>query len=158
MIGLALVTLVAVLAAGITTSFRGAVNDIWKNADYAITAQNNFSPIPPTAADAAAKNPIVEAVGNVRTGEVGAFGKKLFATAVNPPSSTMFHLNWITGSQATMATLGSRRRVRRQELRQVAQAGRRLAGPGDVRRRAAKDVQGQGHLRSARRRLAVRDE
>ena len=46
MIGLALVTLVAVLAAGITTSFRGAVNDIWKNADYAITAQNNFSPDP----------------------------------------------------------------------------------------------------------------
>ena len=30
MIGLALVTLVAVLAAGITKSFRGAVNDLWK--------------------------------------------------------------------------------------------------------------------------------
>ncbi|HEX4527140.1 MAG TPA: FtsX-like permease family protein [Gaiellaceae bacterium] len=107
MIGLALVTLVAVLAAGITSSFRGAVNDIWQNADYAITAQNNFTPIPPTAADAVARNPIVEAVGNVRTGNVGAFGKKLFATAVNPPSSTMFHLNWITGSSATMATLGA---------------------------------------------------
>jgi putative ABC transport system permease protein len=96
-----------VLAAGITSSFRGAVNNIWQNADYAITAQNNFSPIPPAAAEAAAKNPIVEAVGNVRTGEVGAFGKKLFATAVNPPSSTMFHLDWITGSQETMATLGA---------------------------------------------------
>jgi putative ABC transport system permease protein len=107
MIGLALVTLVAVLAAGITSSFRGAVNDIWQNADYAITAQNNFTPIPPTAADAAAKIPIVEAVGNVRTGDVGAFGKKLFATAVNPPSSTMFHLDWVTGSSATMATLGA---------------------------------------------------
>jgi putative ABC transport system permease protein len=107
MIGLALVTLVAVLAAGITTTFRSAVNNIWKNADYAITAQNNFSPIPPTAADAAAQNPIVEAVGNVRTGEVGAFGKRLFATAVNPPSSTMFHLDWIMGSQATIATLGA---------------------------------------------------
>ena len=107
MIGLALVTLVAVLAAGITTSFRGAVNKIWQNADYAITAQNNFSPIPPAAAEAAAKSPIVEAIGNVRTGEVAAFGKKLFATAVNPPSSTMFHLDWITGSQQTMATLGA---------------------------------------------------
>jgi putative ABC transport system permease protein len=107
MIGLALVTLVAVLAAGITSSFRGAVNDIWKNADYAITAQNNFTPIPPTAAEAAAKSPIVEAVGNVRTGQVGAFGKSLFATAVNPPSSTMFHLDWIEGSQQTMASLGA---------------------------------------------------
>ena len=45
MIGLALVTLVATLAAGITTTFRGAVNDIFV-ADYAITAQNNYSPIP----------------------------------------------------------------------------------------------------------------
>jgi putative ABC transport system permease protein len=107
MIGLALVTLVAVLAAGITSSFRNAVNDIWHNADYAITAQNNFSPIPPTAADAAAKSPIVEAVGNVRTGDVAAFGSKLFATAVNPPSSTMFHLDWISGSSETMATLGA---------------------------------------------------
>ena len=43
----------------------------------------------------------------MRTGEVGVFGKRLFATAVNPPSSTMFHLDWIAGSQATMATLGN---------------------------------------------------
>jgi putative ABC transport system permease protein len=106
MIGLALVTLVAVLAAGITSSFRGAVDRIWQNANYAITAQNNFTPIPPTAADAAAKSPIVEAVGNVRTGDVAAFGKTFFATAVNPPSSTMFHLDWVKGSQETMASLG----------------------------------------------------
>ena len=46
MIGLALVTLVTMLAAGIISSFKGSVKQIWKNADYAITAQNNFSPIP----------------------------------------------------------------------------------------------------------------
>ena len=51
MIGLALVTLVAVLASGITSSFRSAVNDIWHNAGYAITAQNNFSPVPIAAAE-----------------------------------------------------------------------------------------------------------
>ena len=45
MIGLALVTLVATLAAGITQTFRGAVNDLFV-ADYAITSQNNYSPIP----------------------------------------------------------------------------------------------------------------
>ena len=106
MIGLALVTLVAVLAAGITHSFRGAVDKIWRNADYAITAQNNFSPIPPAAADAAAKSPIVEAVGNVRTGDAAAFGKGFFATAVNPAASTMFTLDWTLGNQQTMAQLG----------------------------------------------------
>jgi putative ABC transport system permease protein len=107
MIGLALVTLVAVLAAGITTSFRGAVEKIWRNADYAITAQNNFTPIPPAAADAAAKSPLVEAVGNVRTGDVAAYGKSFFATAVNPVSSTMFTLDWVQGSQQTLAELGA---------------------------------------------------
>ncbi|HEY8724360.1 MAG TPA: FtsX-like permease family protein [Gaiellaceae bacterium] len=106
MIGLALVTLVAVLAAGITTSFRGSVDKIWKNADYAITAQNNFTPIPPASANAVARNPIVEAVGNVRTGDAGAFGKAFFATAVNPAAATMFTLDWVQGSDRTMAQLG----------------------------------------------------
>src|SRR5204863_1298016 len=45
MIGLALVTLVSVMAAGITKSFRGAVNDL-RVSGYAVTAQNNFDPIP----------------------------------------------------------------------------------------------------------------
>ena len=106
MIGLALVTLVAVLASGITTSFRSAVDKIWHNADYAVTAQNNFSPIPVAAADAAAKVPGVEAVGNVRTGDAKAFGHSFFATAVNPPGATMFRLDWKVGSNATIATLG----------------------------------------------------
>ena len=107
MIGLALVTLVAVLAAGITSSFRGAVEKLWKNADYAITAQNNFSPIPTTVADAAAKAPGVEAVGNVRTGQARAFGKTFFATAVNPATSTMFKIDWKEGSPAVLASLGA---------------------------------------------------
>jgi len=107
MIGLALVTLVALLAAGITSSFRGAVGKIWRNADYAITAQNNFSPISPAAADAVAHAPGVEAVGNVRTGEAAAFGKKFFATAVNPPAASMFHLDWRAGSSSTIADLGA---------------------------------------------------
>ena len=106
MIGLALVTLVAVLASGITSSFRSAVNDIWHNAGYAITAQNNFSPVPIAAADAARTVPGVEAVGNVRTGDAKAFGHSFFATAVNPAGATMFKLDWKLGSAATLATLG----------------------------------------------------
>jgi putative ABC transport system permease protein len=106
MIGLALVTLVSVLAAGLISSFKGAVDDIWKNADYAITAQNNFSPIPIAAADAAAKAPGVIAVGNVRTGETRAFNKTVLATAVNPAASQMFNLDWVSGSSSTIATLG----------------------------------------------------
>ena len=107
MIGLALVTLVAVLAAGITSSFRGAVERIWESADYVITAQNNFSPIPPAAANAVAKSRDVEAVANVRTGNVAAFGQSFFATAVNSAAATTFKLDWQEGSARTLATLGN---------------------------------------------------
>jgi putative ABC transport system permease protein len=107
MIGLALVTLVAVLAAGITTTFRSAVHDLWGGADYAITAQNNFSPIPVSAAEAVADAPGVEAVANVRTGDALAFGKRFFATAVNPAAATAFNVDWSQGSDAVMASLGA---------------------------------------------------
>ena len=106
MIGLALVTLVAVLAAGIVTTFRSAVDDLWKNADYALTAQNNFSPIPVSVSDTAAKAPGVEAVGDVRAGQAKAFGDVYNATAVTPSTSKIFSLDWKDGSDAVLAQLG----------------------------------------------------
>jgi ABC-type antimicrobial peptide transport system permease subunit len=108
MIGLALVTLVATLAAGIIASFEGAVNDLWKDSDsdYAITAQNNFSPIPVDAANAAARAPGVVAVMNVRTGEVRAFDETIFATAVDPTARDLIALKWKDGSQDVLANLG----------------------------------------------------
>jgi ABC-type antimicrobial peptide transport system permease subunit len=108
MIGLALVTLVSMLAAGIVASFRSSVHDIWKNADYAITAQNNFSPIPIAPSEAIAKTPGVLAVGNVRGGETLAFGHKIGTTAVDPTARNMFNLKWKQGSADVLATLGAR--------------------------------------------------
>jgi putative ABC transport system permease protein len=105
MIGLALVTLVATLAAGIVNTFEGAVNDLFR-ADYAITAQNNFSPIPTDAADAAAQVPGVTAVGNVRTGEVRVLGETEFATAVDPGMREVISMEWTEGSQDVLANLG----------------------------------------------------
>ena len=105
MIGLALVTLVATLAAGIVNSFRGAVNDLFTG-DYAITAQNNFSPIPTSAAEAAAQAPGVTTVGSVRTGEARIFNSTEFATAVDPGMKDVISMDWIEGSQDTLATLG----------------------------------------------------
>ncbi|HXV02287.1 MAG TPA: FtsX-like permease family protein, partial [Gaiellaceae bacterium] len=107
MIGLALVTLVSVLAAGIVSTFRSAVDDLWKNADYAVTAQNNFSPIPVSVAEAAAKAPGVDAVGSVRAGQARAFGSVFNATAVDPPTSRIFSIDWKEGSDSVLARLGS---------------------------------------------------
>jgi ABC-type antimicrobial peptide transport system permease subunit len=106
MIGLALVTLVATLAAGLTGTFRGAVNDQFTS-DYAITAQNNFSPIPVNIAAAAAKAPGVEAIASTRTGEARVFNSTEFVTAVDPQADKVVTMVWTEGSQRTLATLGA---------------------------------------------------
>jgi len=107
MIGLALVTLVAVVAAGITKSFRGAVDDLWISG-YAITAQNNFDPIPIAAGNAAGRTPGIQAIANVRGGDALIFKKVHQATAVNPGGSQIFNIKWLDGgSNAVIARLGA---------------------------------------------------
>jgi putative ABC transport system permease protein len=105
MIGLALVTLVAVLAAGITSSFRGAVNDLWTDG-FAVTAEDNFSPIPIAAGNAAAETPGVVAIANVRGGDAQVFGKTIQATGINPQAVGIFNLDWVDGSDTVLARLG----------------------------------------------------
>ena len=106
MIGLALVTLVAVLGQGIRSTFTNAVDEIFV-ADYAITAQNNFSPIPIDAAQSAANTPGAEDVASVRTGEALVFGEASFVTAVTPNAGASINLDWTDGSQAVFAELGA---------------------------------------------------
>jgi putative ABC transport system permease protein len=106
MIGLALVTLVALLGQGIRSTFTDAVDKIFV-ADYAITAQNNFSPIPLDAAQAAETAPGVEEVASVRTGEALVYGDPTFVTAVTPNSGDAINLDWKDGSQAVFSELGT---------------------------------------------------
>ena len=106
MIGLALVTLVSVLAAGIISTFEGAVDNIFTS-DYAITAQNNFSPIPIDAGEAAAKTAGVESIASVRTAEGRVYGQTEFITAVEPDAGKVLTLDWKDGSQAVFASLGA---------------------------------------------------
>jgi putative ABC transport system permease protein len=104
MIGLALVTLVAVLGQGIRSTFTDAVDKIFV-ADYAITAQNNFSPIPIEAAETAAQAPGVREVASVRTGEALVYGDPSFITAVTPNAGSAINLDWKDGSQAVFSEL-----------------------------------------------------
>ena len=136
MIGLALVTLVATLAAGIVQTFRGAVDDLWvSDADYAVTAQNNFSPIP----IAAAKPPPApgrDAVGNVRTGEARVFHKTIFATAVDPTARASDHAE-VEGRLAGRAcrTSGTTARSSTTDYAERQRPRSRLAGGRDVPQR-----------------------
>ncbi len=106
MIGLALVTLVTMLATAIRASFFGAVDKIWV-ADYAVTAENNFDLIP-TAIDKTLRDaPGVRNVIGVRFGDMRAFGSKNSLSAIDPDgASKIFDLKWKAGSQAVLDTLG----------------------------------------------------
>ncbi len=143
MIGLALVTLVATLAAGITSTFRGAVDEIFTS-DYAITAQNNFSPIPIDAAAAAAKTPGVEAIASTRTGEARIFDSTEFVTAVDPTAGEVITLEWVDGSQDVFRELGADGAFVDDGLCEGSRAERRLADHRDrpLRKRLELKVKG----------------
>jgi putative ABC transport system permease protein len=107
MIGLALVTLVATLAAGIIGTFNDSVDRLARGEFYAITAQNNFSPIPVSAAAAAAQTPGLESIASVRAGDMQVFGNTRSLTAVDPTIGTVINLDWQHGSQAVLRSLGA---------------------------------------------------
>jgi putative ABC transport system permease protein len=106
MIGLALVTLVGVLAAGLRTGFKSSVNKAFV-ADYAITATNNFSPISLASEKAVRTVPGVTGVVGVRAGDGKAFGSHINVTGVPPNASEAIKVDWQAGGAGTPAQLGN---------------------------------------------------
>ena len=105
MIGLTLVTTVAVLAQGLRASFEGAVKAEF-HADYALTSQNTFTPTSVDSATALRKSGLATVVAGVRAGEGRAFGKTIQVTGVDPGISQMLRLKWKVGSDASLDGLG----------------------------------------------------
>src|SRR4029079_1571399 len=94
MIGLALITFVAILGAGLRTSFGDAVDKLF-TADYALTAENGFDPFTKEADNAVAVTPGVTAVSPVRAGDARIFGDDIQLTAVKPNLSETMQLDWL---------------------------------------------------------------
>jgi putative ABC transport system permease protein len=105
MIGVTLVTLVSVLAAGIKSTFEDSVNKLF-TADYALTSENGFTPTSVASEKALDHVPGVLVVSGVRAGEAKAFGKRIGITGVEPNVSKVIDLKWKEGSPATPAQLG----------------------------------------------------
>jgi len=106
MIGLALVTFVAVLASGLKSSFESAVKEQF-SADYALTSQNGFTPTDISSVVAVRKLPQVTVAAGVRAGRGKEFGKQFDLTAVDPGISHVLMVPWKDGSQQTLETLGA---------------------------------------------------
>ena len=158
MIGLALVTLVATLAAGIIGTFNSAVDDLARGEFYAITAQNNFSPIPISAVegrreDARAWRP----VASVRAGEASVFGNTRLLTGRRPDDRQGDQPRLDAGLAGGSREPRRRRRVRRRRLREEPRP-RRSARTFVLLTPTGKTivVTVRGHLQAAGRWLAVR--
>jgi putative ABC transport system permease protein len=106
MIGLALITFVAILGAGLRSSFNDAVNKLFV-ADYALTAENGFDPFTKQADDAVAVTPGVTAVSPIRGGDGRVFKHNVQVTAVEPNLAKTVRIDWFRGNASVPAHLGS---------------------------------------------------
>jgi putative ABC transport system permease protein len=105
MIGLALVTFVAVLGQGLRSSFEDAVDRLFV-ADYAITSENTFTPLTIEAEKAVSLAPEVTAVSGIRAGSARYLAGTHNLTAVNPAARKVLHLDWTAGSDRVFSQLG----------------------------------------------------
>jgi putative ABC transport system permease protein len=108
MIGLALVTVVAVLGAALRDSTEGAVRD-QVSAEYVVTSQNGFDPFPAVAGDAVGEAPGVELASSVRFDQALADGAtEADVTGVEPLTiPTFYDFAWTQGSDETLGELGA---------------------------------------------------
>ena len=106
MIGLALVTFVAVLANGMKQSNRGAIEDQIA-ADYVVTSQDGFTPFVSGAGDAAERAPGIELATSVRA-EVGKVaGTDKYVTGIETDDiAAVYNFDWEDGSDAVLGELG----------------------------------------------------
>ena len=105
MIGLALITFVAVIGQGFKTSFTGAVDELFV-ADYSVSAGNNGELLTNEAAQAAATTPGVEALSEMRSGDAKVDGKTVVVTGVDANVTKVINITWASGSNSVPAELG----------------------------------------------------
>jgi putative ABC transport system permease protein len=107
MIGLALVTFVAVLGQGLRNSIGDAVEQAVR-ADYVVTADDSFSSLTPDAAKALAAQPGVAAVSGVRQDSARVFGTDESVSGVDPSTiAEVVSFDWKEGSNAAFGQLGT---------------------------------------------------
>jgi putative ABC transport system permease protein len=105
MIGLALVTFVAIFGAGLRSSFESAVDDIFI-ADYALTSSNTFTPMSVEAENAVRLSPAATVVSGVRAGSAKFLGSSHNLTGVDGDMSKVIHIDWQAGDNNVPARLG----------------------------------------------------
>jgi putative ABC transport system permease protein len=105
MIGIALVTFVAVLANGMKASNREAIED-QVAANYVVTAQDGFTPFVAAAGDAIEGSPDAETVANVRA-DLGKVGDaSTYVTGIDPQTILQaYNFDWKEGDDSVVQNM-----------------------------------------------------
>jgi putative ABC transport system permease protein len=106
MIGLALVTLVATLGAGLKSTDRNALDDQVR-ADYVVTSDNGYDPFTSSAGDALEDVPGVAVASSVRNDQASSFGSDVSVTGIEPATiGQVYDYRWDKGSDKVLLSLG----------------------------------------------------
>jgi putative ABC transport system permease protein len=106
MIGIALVSFVAVLANGMKQSNRGAIED-QISADWVITSQDGYIPFVAAAGDAVDDVPGAQTT-DVRSDLAKLAGSDRYLTGIEPSNITeAYNFEWVEGSDAVLAEMGT---------------------------------------------------
>jgi putative ABC transport system permease protein len=105
MIGIALITFVAVLGQGVRSSFTSAVNELFV-ADYTVMGPGDDGTLTPKAARAVAQTPGVQTVSELRSAEARVNGKTILVSGVDGNLTKTVHMKWTDGSNSVPAQLG----------------------------------------------------
>jgi len=106
MIGIALVTFVAILGQGLRTSFSSSWDD-QVSTDYVVTAKDGWTPIPSPTAHALAATPGVAAVTTVHEDQARAFGQVMTVDGIDPRTvESALHFQWKAGPDSALRSLG----------------------------------------------------
>jgi putative ABC transport system permease protein len=106
MIGLALVTFVAIFSAGTFKSFEDAVDQLFV-ADYAVTATNTFTGIDAAVGKSLVGQPGVSDVTPIRQGSGHFFGSDHDISGVEPNIGTGVNIDWKAGGSSVPSKLGA---------------------------------------------------
>lgn len=104
MIGLALVTLVATLGAGMRGTAEQSLDDL-VDADYVLTSENGYSTFPDAAGQALAAVDGVKVVSSIRSDQALAFGEEISVMGMDRNSDETFNVFLAGGSKVTPGAL-----------------------------------------------------
>src|SRR5436190_11929634 len=107
MIGLALVTVVATLGAGLKTTDRNALEK-QVGGDYVLTNKNGFDPFTASASKAVKATPGVVVASSIRSDSVRAFGNSVGVAGFDPQTiALVYHFRWTKGSGESLSALAA---------------------------------------------------